>query len=320
VVSKTPRCEGPVRRSRWVAGLNRSGIRDQLASSGRQGKDQENAATDWPDPRTPPSSAGWMSVGSVIVPSAAGWWATWRLLLAATWLRGIAVVQVPTTLLADGGRRDPVARPGDHPGGKTLIGPSTSPAWAHRFRSTLASLHGREFRGGDAESESSTAVMRRSRAVRRFGRRPRSLPAARRLGRSCCETLLGALGAAKARVVAADEREGGFSLGGPGRGRSQTTAHPGPRKVETLCGYGTFLHGESGGPGLLAAGDLAVAMGLCDRPRPGPPRAVTPRAGLAGLQLSRNSMPARAGQPCRAYKKVKDGQLALCAPPASARW
>ncbi|CAK6699041.1 3-dehydroquinate synthase [Synechococcus sp. BA-124 BA4] len=172
---------------------------------------------------------------------------------AATWLRGISVVQVPTTLLAMvdasiGGKTGV-----NHPGGKNLIGAFHQPRLVLIDPSTLATLPPREFRAGMAE-------------VIKYGvigdpqlfndlEAAGDLSSLEAVGDSLLQRLLERSAAAKARVVAADEREGGLRA-------ILNYGHTLGHVVETLCGYGTYLHGEAVALGMVAAGDLAVAMGL----------------------------------------------------------
>jgi 3-dehydroquinate synthase len=178
---------------------------------------------------------------------------------AATWLRGIGVVQVPTTLLAMvdaaiGGKTGV-----NHPGGKNLIGAFHQPRLVLVDPAVLATLPTREFRAGMAEvikyavigdaalfSELETAVRRR----------PGDALASREaVGPRLLQRLLERSAAAKARVVAADEREGGLRA-------ILNYGHTLGHAVETLSGYGTFLHGEAVALGMLAAGEISEAMGL----------------------------------------------------------
>jgi 3-dehydroquinate synthase len=196
---------------------------------------------------------------------------------AATWLRGIAVVQVPTTLLAMvdaaiGGKTGV-----NHPGGKNLIGAFHQPKLVLIDPQVLATLPEREFRAGMAEvikyavigdeqlfNELEEAAMRD----------PQGALASRdAIGPELLQRLLERSAAAKARVVAADEREGGLRA-------ILNYGHTLGHAVENLSGYGTWLHGEAVGLGMLAAGEIAVAMGLWSQVDQDRQRRLVAAAGL----------------------------------------
>ena len=178
---------------------------------------------------------------------------------AATWLRGIGVVQVPTTLLAMvdaaiGGKTGV-----NHPGGKNLIGAFHQPRLVLIDPAVLATLPVREFRAGMAEVIKYAVIgdaalfSELEAAVRR---RPGDALASREaVGPRLLQRVLERSAAAKARVVAADEREGGLRA-------ILNYGHTLGHAVETLSGYGTYLHGEAVALGMLAAGEISEAMGL----------------------------------------------------------
>ena len=171
---------------------------------------------------------------------------------AATWLRGIGVIQVPTTLLAMvdaaiGGKTGV-----NHPGGKNLIGAFHQPRLVLIDPNTLATLPQREFRAGMAE-------------VIKYGilgdpelftllERCKEPDHAEGLTNGLLETILERSAAAKARIVAADEKEGGLRA-------VLNYGHTFGHVVERLCGYGTWLHGEAVAIGMVAVGELAAQRG-----------------------------------------------------------
>ncbi len=222
---------------------------------------------------------------------------------AATWLRGIAVVQVPTTLLAMvdaaiGGKTGV-----NHPGGKNLIGAFHQPQLVLIDPTTLATLPEREFRAGMAEvikygvigdaalfSELEAAGDLSSRAA---------------VGPALLQTLLERSAAAKARVVAADEREGGLRA-------ILNYGHTLGHVVETLCGYGTWLHGEAVAIGMVAAGELALAMNLWTAADQARQKAVI---AAAGLPLAWPRLDPQAVLHClQVDKKVRQGRLRFVLP------
>jgi 3-dehydroquinate synthase len=232
---------------------------------------------------------------------------------AATWLRGIAVVQVPTTLLAMvdaaiGGKTGV-----NHPGGKNLIGAFHQPRLVLIDPSVLATLPVQEFRAGMAEvikygvigdSELFAAL---EAAARKDPTGAGGLASREALGEALLQTLLERSAAAKARVVAADEREGGLRA-------ILNYGHTLGHCVETLSGYGTYLHGEAVGLGMLAAGALSRHLGLWSIQDESRQRALI---AAAGLPLNWPPLDPEAVLAClQGDKKVRQGKVRFVLPVA----
>ena len=230
---------------------------------------------------------------------------------AASWLRGIAVVQVPTTLLAMvdaaiGGKTGV-----NHPGGKNLIGAFHQPRLVLIDPATLATLPEREFRAGMAEVIKYGVIGDLPLFTELEGAAARDpvagLASATALGPLLLQRLLERSAAAKARVVAADEREGGVRA-------ILNYGHTLGHVVETLCGYGTTLHGEAVALGMLAAGEIACAMGLWNANDQARQQALV-RA--AGLPLQMPKLEPEAVLAClQGDKKVRDGRVRFVLPTA----
>jgi len=228
---------------------------------------------------------------------------------AASWLRGIAVVQVPTTLLAMvdaaiGGKTGV-----NHPGGKNLIGAFHQPRLVLIDPQVLATLPVREFRAGMAEvikygviNDAPLFGDLEAAAARDPAAGLASMDA---VGPALLQTLLERSAAAKARVVAADEHEGGLRA-------ILNYGHTIGHVVEALCGYGTYLHGEAVGLGMLAAGQIAVAMGLWSAQEQARQRALIT---AAGLPLQMPALDSAAVLEClQGDKKVRDGKVRFVLP------
>ncbi len=169
---------------------------------------------------------------------------------AACYQRGIAFVQVPTTLLAQvdssvGGKTGV-----NHPGGKNLIGAFHQPAAVFADTDALRTLPDRELRAGLAEVIKYGLIVDReffdwleANATRLLARDTDALTHAIR--RSC---------EIKAEIVARDEREQGdralLNLG-------HTFGHA----IESATNYSTWLHGEAVGAGMLLAADMSQRLG-----------------------------------------------------------
>jgi 3-dehydroquinate synthase len=176
---------------------------------------------------------------------------------AASYLRGIALVHVPTTLLAQvdsaiGGKVGV-----NHPLGKNLIGAFYQPNAVLIDPRVLGTLPRREFRAGLYEvikygMTSSASLFDRVARDRKaiFAREPESLLSI--VSESC---------RIKGEVVTADERESG-------RRRILNFGHTAGHALEAVTKFRRFRHGEAVGYGMLVAAELAVARGaLADRDR-----------------------------------------------------
>ena len=230
---------------------------------------------------------------------------------AATWLRGIAVVQVPTTLLAMvdaaiGGKTGV-----NHPGGKNLIGAFHQPKLVLIDPAVLHTLPEREFRAGMAEVIKYGVIGDPALFgdLEAAAQRDPLGGLANRLsvGEGLLERLLERSASAKARVVAADEREGGLRA-------ILNYGHTLGHTVETLSGYGTYLHGEAVGLGMLAAGEISLAMGLW---RPEDQQRQRAVIAAAGLPLAWPALDPQAVLGClQGDKKVRSGRVRFVLPTA----
>jgi 3-dehydroquinate synthase len=226
-------------------------------------------------------------------------------------LRGIAVVQVPTTLLAMvdaaiGGKTGV-----NHPGGKNLIGAFHQPKLVLIDPAVLHTLPEREFRAGMAEVIKYGVIGDPALFVELEAAAQRNplggLANRESVGTGLLERLLERSASAKAQVVAADEREGGLRA-------ILNYGHTLGHTVETLSGYGTYLHGEAVGLGMLAAGEISLAMGLW---RPGDQQRQRAVIAAAGLPLAWPALDPQAVLAClQGDKKVRSGKVRFVLPTA----
>ena len=169
--------------------------------------------------------------------------------LAASYLRGIAFLQVPSSLLAMvdssvGGKTGI-----NLPEGKNLVGAFHQPRAVLVDVETLKTLPEREWRAGLAEVikygviSDADFFQHLEREVEALKRREPSETAA--IVRRCCEI--------KADVVARDEREGGLRA-------ILNYGHTLGHAIENAAGYGEHLHGEAVAIGMVYASELSVAM------------------------------------------------------------
>jgi len=173
--------------------------------------------------------------------------------LAAIYMRGVDVVQIPTTLLAQvdasvGGKTGV-----DLAEGKNLIGAFHHPRVVMIDPSVLATLPDREFRAGLYEVMKCGLIRRPE--IFEFMEQNREKILQR--DAEALEWLITAAVQVKADVVAADEREGDLR-------RILNFGHTIGHALETETGYKHFLHGEAVAWGMVAASMIAAAMQKTD--------------------------------------------------------
>ena len=188
---------------------------------------------------------------------------------AATYMRGVPFVQIPTTLLAQvdssvGGKTGI-----NHPLGKNMIGAFYQPRAVIADTATLDTLPDRELSAGLAEVIKHGAILDagffdwiEANIGKLMARDHAAL--AHAIARSC---------EIKADVVARDEREGGLRA-------VLNFGHTFGHAIEAGMGYGAWLHGEAVGCGMVMAADLSRRLGLVDDAAVDRVRALVKAAGL----------------------------------------
>jgi 3-dehydroquinate synthase len=179
---------------------------------------------------------------------------------AAVYLRGIPLIQLPTTLLAQidssvGGKTGI-----NIPTGKNLVGVFHHPAAVIIDVGTLNTLPRRELTAGWCEAIKQGAV-----ADRRLFLRTLALlkngAANGKADPADLEQLIAAQCAVKAKIVAGDEREDPSRTDGRSR-RILNFGHTFGHALEAATNYRRFRHGEAVGLGMLAAGEIAKKLGI----------------------------------------------------------
>jgi 3-dehydroquinate synthase len=182
---------------------------------------------------------------------------------AAIYLRGVTLIQVPTTLLAQidssvGGKTGI-----NLPTGKNLVGAFHQPAAVFIDTETLTSLPGRELVSGFCEMVKQSLVADKSLFELTVNGLQNMNRTSDFLLTSEFEELIAAHCGFKASIVAGDERESTSRTDAKSRrvlNFGHTTAHA----LETITKYRVFRHGEAVGYGMLVAGELSRNLGLID--------------------------------------------------------
>jgi len=174
--------------------------------------------------------------------------------VAATYLRGVPYVQVPTTLLAQVDSSVGGKTAVNHSGGKNLIGCFYQPMSVLIDPETLNTLEPRDVRAGLAEVVKYGIILDKGffAFLEQNAESLTSLKSAliiEAISRSC---------AIKAGVVSADELEI------TGQRAMLNLGHTFGHAIEALSGYGVFRHGEAVAMGMVMAARFSLSLGLCD--------------------------------------------------------
>ncbi|MBD2387265.1 3-dehydroquinate synthase [Cylindrospermum sp. FACHB-282] len=223
---------------------------------------------------------------------------------AATWLRGINVVQVPTTLLAMvdsaiGGKTGV-----NHPHGKNLIGAFHQPRRVLIDPEVLKTLPTREFRAGMAEVIKYGIIWDADLFAQLEA--SKHLDQLRYVKTDLINNILTHSCQAKADVVGKDEKESGLRA-------ILNYGHTIGHAVESLTGYRLLKHGEAVGIGMVAAGQISLELGLWQKQDTERQNALIEKTGLptklpAGVEIEAII------DALQLDKKVKSGQVRFVLP------
>lgn len=230
-----------------------------------------------------------IAVGGGVVGDVAGF-------VAASYLRGVGLIHVPTTVVAQvdssiGGKTGV-----NLPEGKNLLGAFYPPKLVLSDPDVLRTLPEREFRGGLAEIIKHAAVA----DAKMFAYLEKNMEKVGCRDRTAIEYLIPRNVAIKARVVGRDERESGLR-------EILNFGHTFAHALESVTHYKRYQHGEAVAWGMMAAAllgheigitradDVSRIVSLVRRMGPLPPwPRVSPRALIASM---------------RSDKKTRDGKL-----------
>src|SRR5579863_4124034 len=173
-------------------------------------------------------------------------------MLASVYMRGVKLVQIPTTVQAQldaaiGGKTGVNLR-----AGKNLVGTFYQPRVVLIDPATLSTLPVREFRAGMYEALKAGVIGN----PELFARLEKSSISTLRKDEDFLAWVLAESVRLKAEVVSADEKEGGLR-------RVLNFGHTIGHALEAATNYRTFLHGEAVAWGMIAATKIAAAIGLC---------------------------------------------------------
>lgn len=234
-----------------LSGLTDAGYEPHIyavpAGEASKAQEQLNAIYDWLLEQRAERREAIVALGGGVVGDLAGF-------AAATYLRGVPLVQLPTSLLAQvdsaiGGKTGI-----NHPRGKNLIGAFYHPRLVLADPATLLTLPERERTEGWAEvvkygiildAELFARLEAHAALLRDFQPPPAAL---------LCQLIARSI-ALKVAVIEEDEREQGLRA-------ILNYGHTVGHALENVAGYGAWLHGEAVSLGMVAAATLAQQAGM----------------------------------------------------------
>ncbi len=224
--------------------------------------------------------------------------------VAATYMRGLPIVQIPTTLLAmiDSAIGGKVGV--DTPSGKNMVGSFHQPNGVVVDTEVLATLRLRELRTGFAEALKHGVIADRRYFDSVVGSIPAIVYSVAECGDRLSDLVVGSI-EIKSAIVSRDEHEGGLR-------KLLNFGHTAGHAVEILSGF-TISHGEAVAIGMAIEAQVAELAGVAEKGT-----ADTIRSALAGagLPIARpESMDAdRMLEVMRTDKKVRSGTVQYSLP------
>jgi 3-dehydroquinate synthetase len=221
--------------------------------------------------------------------------------VAASYARGIALIHVPTTVVAQvdsaiGGKTGV-----NLPEGKNLVGAFYPPRGVVADSALLSSLPPREFRSGIYEIIKYGVIG----DLKLFQFLEKNIEKVLRRDRKALAFVIERSIEQKARVVSKDERESGLR-------EILNFGHTFAHSLESATGYEKYLHGEAVGWGMIAASRLAVEKGMLS---PGEEERVAKVIASVGpLPPWPSISPAKLIAPMQADKKTRAGRLRFVLP------
>ena len=226
---------------------------------------------------------------------------------AATFMRGINFVQVPTTLLAQVDASIGGKTAIDHPRAKNLIGAFHQPRLVMVDPAVLSTLPEREYRSGLAEIIKHGVIL----DAAYFEELERNVPALGRRDIDVLERIVAGSCRIKAAVVERDEQEAELR-------HVLNYGHTIGHAVESVTGYSRFTHGEAVALGMVAEAGIAQRIGIAK------PETSTRQIDLlraVGLPVHGIAAdPARVMEAMSRDKKSRDGRVPFVLAPEIGRF
>lgn len=216
---------------------------------------------------------------------------------AATYLRGVPYVQVPTTLLAQVDSSVGGKTAVNHENGKNLIGAFYQPKLVLIDIAVLRSLPRRELMAGLAEVIKYGIIE----DAALFSLLEQSIDKIISLNEEMLTRIVATSCSIKARVVEADEREDDYRA-------VLNFGHTIGHALEAATGYRKFLHGEAVGVGMVKAAALSVNQRFCDAASLKRVTALVQKAGLP-VEIPSEITPQSLIQAMEIDKKVAGGKI-----------